>query len=264
MKLQRVEENDFSGLLAAIERDEAALVCLSEPLVEAKAFLKDVDRPLRKLIRPEADPPGTMFPSRLAIAPHLTRRVFQWSADGARVPQSVLDEALNARGKALSALMTAWTSRLMLEFGRRYSCSLPMMSGLGRRDHWVLNAIHYPALPDHQDEVRFPVHRDWGLFACYPAMQGEGLELFLEGNWVPVELKAREMLVYAGMGATLFANRLLGKPRLRAVSHRVMQRSSIGRSVLIYYVDPPRDLELPDGRPFGQFIFEQRSKIHQF
>lgn len=264
MKLESVGETEFQRLFEVLERDEVVRVSFADRLNKARALLSTIEPVLRSNIDLGEDAPATMFPSRLSIAPHLERRVVQWSADATRSPNTPNDRALIEVGTEVCAFLTSWAGRLMTEFTTRYSQPYNAAKGLQRQDAWVLNAIHYPALPDHQDEPRFPTHRDWGLFACYPAIKGKGLELFLDGAWQPITLGSGEMLVYAGMAATLFTKRLLGNRLLRAASHRVMQRSMRGRSALIYYIDPPRDVALPDGRPFGQFLFEQRQKIGQF
>ncbi len=263
MGLKLIDPTDLVRVLECLEQDEAVKVRVSEKIVEARSLLLGADQRLRSANDLGQDPPDTMFPSRLAGAPHLDRRVVQWRADRSFPPTVIGDHAIVEKGMGVCAHLTGWAGRLMTEFCVRYSVSADTTKKLVSPEAWRLNAIHYPALLDYENEVRFPAHRDWGLFACYPAIEGEGLELLLNGRWEPVGLAPGQMLVYAGMAAPMFANRLLGERSLRAASHRVMQRTENGRSALIYYVDPPRDLILPGGNTFGQFLANQRQKIGQ-
>lgn len=252
----------FDQMAQALFDDGVVLVHEPGLVREAEEVLKSLIQPLATLSMDDPEEPKTMFPRHLSIAPQLSRQVLQFYTDIDRHPPSASVRPWLGRAYPVQKRMEVFASALLVEIGQRCGFSDALIRDLVNREEWVLNAIRYPLLAEEElPAERFPAHRDWGLLTLYPAIGGDGLEVFVGGRWQRINASSVSgslMLVYAGTTLEL----LTGK-RIRALSHRVMNYVSRARTALIFYADAPRAMPMSQGRTVGDYIDSMLLRIKQ-
>lgn len=201
----------------------------------------------------------TMFPESLASNPSAKRRVIQRFVQND--PSSSTPEDI--RSVQDSMLELTFMMSNVAEFLIGHICFVHKLEAYGQdlRDpsEWVLNVVHYPFNAGEKGKVLFPAHKDWGTLAIYPFIEGEGLEVSLDGkNWEPVIPPENAMLCYAG-------DILQRVSPIQALLHRVVQPTNEtgGRTSCIFYADTHRAMALPTGETVGDVIDAKLRKIGQ-
>ncbi len=197
----------------------------------------------------------TMFPNTINTLPGASRKVIQRYVTR---PVSV-GEPMDSLSDFLSEETEKLAQEILGFAASRYNWSEQTVKDLAVKDEWVLNIANYPFTEERDNKLLFPAHKDWGLMAIYPYIDGPGLEVYQE-DWVPLELPPECLFCYAG---DIFTKITDGK--VKALLHRVTQPSGLrgSRTSVIFYSDPTRDMMLPDGQTVGSIIDSKLRKIGQ-
>lgn len=248
---------DSMGIAQEIMDRQYALVDTGEAAPPAREMLRLCDLHLRSDAYRPAEDLKTMFPVRLAGSKGRERGVLQFF-DGRAAPDGAPEYAAGLEPMVAGPSRNL-CHRLLTAFNQSGALPDAAMHALQEdKREWVLNAIRYAGERGQDGQTQFPWHRDWGLLATYPAMNGAGVQYKDGKRTVTYDPPPRAMLVYAGRTLTEMSGR-----RIPALSHRVLQLSELGRGVLIYYADAPRGLTMPDGRTVGAFMDANLRQIGQ-
>ncbi len=224
----------------------------------------------------------TMFPESLQQLPDAKRNVLQVYGDPLRRPEKE-DPRSAALRDILGAVMEEladYADNVLTEILHHYEIGVRLPAELRREDEWSLNVAHYPCFGKKKGDILFPAHKDWGLLALYPATPGPGLEVEdTRGETVKlVELVVPPKMMFLYAGDIL---RRVTSGKIRPLLHRVvapfdrpplscfspadLERvgTESGRTSMIFYVDPPRDVVLEDGMLIGEIIDSKLRKIGQ-
>lgn len=205
----------------------------------------------------------TMFPTKIASLADKERQVIQQYV--MRLP-AVKDPTLLTSISEL-IVYTKYEAIDILKLAKqKFQWSDSLYLDVSNRNEWSLNIAKYPFIENKVGDVLFPAHKDWGLFAIYPFVNGAGLEVVTGnkaggyGGWQPVVIPEGTVFCYAG---DIFPQITEGK--IPALSHRVVQPISQtgSRTSIIFYVDPIRDMILPSGEKIGNIIDSKLKKIGQ-
>lgn len=215
----------FDEVLAALEQNGAAYVQLSkDATTDLSALLRDMTAFLDRQPVSESDAdPQTMFPARLATEPEMPAR---------KVVQLYAERRPGCPNVRRLLGEDLWAN-FFLTLIETERWAQDLMAAAANR--YGFNAALYRQLR-RIDE--------WSLNAIqYVSIPPNG-----DGR----------MLVYGGAVLQKFT---CGK--ITAARHHVKQKSPHNRNVILYYVDPPRDLLLPDGRTVAEFMERKLRKIGQ-
>jgi isopenicillin N synthase-like dioxygenase len=159
----------------------------------------------------------------------------------------------------LSSEVEGLSERILEQAKDHYAWNEQTMKDLFLKDEWVLNIANYPFTEERKDQLLFPAHKDWGLMAIYPYIDGPGLEVYVN-EWTPLELPLNCLFCYAG---DIFTRITDGK--VKALLHRVRQPPEVtgSRTSVIFYADPAREMILPNGTTVGSIIDSKLKKIGQ-
>lgn len=247
-------------LLAALETDRAAYLDIGT-LADFPGALDLFEQHLLSVGRPPQDAETkTMFPEKLANAEELPpRRVLQFFAKPELHVAPEAPKPLLVLGDVAEYVIRTMAQKLVAAAVDRYCLDSETAALVQSTDEWSLNVVQYVSVPGRDGQMSFPTHLDWGLFSLYPCIGADGLEVEVDGEFVSVPGSSDgRMLVYAGS----VLNKISGG-RVKAARHHVRQKTMGPRTVLLYYVDPPRGMRLPDGRTVGEFIDAKLRKIGQ-
>ncbi len=105
----------------------------------------------------------------------------------------------------------------------------------------ILRLLHYPPIPDGADpnSIRAAAHEDINLITILVAANGAGLELLdRDGNWLPVETDADNLIVDAGDMLARVANDVIP-----ATTHRVVNPKgpNVSRYSMPFFMHPHPD-----------------------
>lgn len=108
----------------------------------------------------------------------------------------------------------------------------------------ILRLLHYPPIPDDADPncIRAAAHEDINLITILVAANGAGLELLTrEGEWLPVETDADNLIVDAGDMLARATNDVIP-----ATTHRVVNPSgpNVSRYSMPFFMHPHPDAVL--------------------
>lgn len=200
----------------------------------------------------------TMFPTKLGSLPKAERQVIQRYINR---PFNINNIELENKLKTLSKTTELLCKQLLSVAASRYRWTLSQVSDLTIQDEWALNVARYPFKDGEAGQMLFPAHKDWGMMAIYPYIQGQGLEVYLNGEWQECNVPEGYLFFYAG---DIFTSVTNGK--VPALLHRVRQPESTqdkSRTSIIFYVDPVREMILPSGQKVGDIIDSKLRKIGQ-
>ncbi len=250
----------YEDLVRALTEDGGVFIRVKTMSKIGSIVLADMDRVLRGL---DACPPleeKTMFPEALSYAPDAKRKVIQAFVArepdlGDRVEPTVVTEARRSMAP-LVKLMVPVAQTILEETVRVHNIEAP---ALLEKTEWSLVSMYYPFIAGGKGRVLFPAHKDWGTLAIYPSILGSGLEVAPDGKtYEPLVLPPDCMFCYAGD--------ILGRlSPIKPLLHRVVQPddSEAGRTSMIFYADPPRDMVLPGGTLVEDIINGKLRKIGQ-
>lgn len=221
-----------------------------ETFLTAKAVF-DSKQPL-----PELDE-KTMFPSSVGTLPGAQRRVIQKYLVR---PLGIDNETLNSLISSLTYGVGFLAEDILHAAGQQYGWSENTMQNLYNIEEWSLNIANYPFTKEREGQLLFPAHKDWGLMAIYPYVDGEGLEVYIDGKWQDLALPDECLLCYVG---DIYTRLTDGKTK--SLLHRVKQPSGQApdRTSTIFYIDPIRSMTLPDGTTVESLIDSKLKKIGQ-
>jgi isopenicillin N synthase-like dioxygenase len=228
---------------------------------EARELLREADLVLRGL---EECPPldaKTMFPSSLATNAATKRRVIQRFVYPVPPAPNTPREVVAIQDRMLSITKQMHNAALIVvtDICKDHRVSDQVYRDLRDPTEWVLNIAHYPFNAGEKGQVLFPAHKDWGTLAVYPCIEGEGLEVSLDGkSWTQVQPPPDTMFCYAG-------DILQRVTPVEALLHRVVQPTNEGggRTACIFYADTSRKMVLPSGERVGDIIDGKLRKIGQ-
>jgi isopenicillin N synthase-like dioxygenase len=200
----------------------------------------------------------TMFPNTINTLPGASRKVIQ-----RYVTRPVaIEEPFDSLSDFLSELTEELAQDILGWAASRYGWSEQTVKDVTLKDEWVLNVANYPFTEERDNQLLFPAHKDWGLMALYPYIDGPGLEVYDTTNnkWTSLVLPEKCLFCYAG---DIFTRITDGK--VKALLHRVAQPSGLrgSRTSVIFYADPTRDMALPNSLTVGSIIDEKLRKIGQ-
>lgn len=199
----------------------------------------------------------TMFPTKIATLPGVERQVIQRRIYGDNNHYSdQLDHDMNLISMSLDLL----TSSLLVYMTSQYGWGPDTLDGVTDPTEWVLNIAFYPFQENKQGQILFPAHKDWGMMAIYPYINGGGLEVYLDDQWQSVVVPDNCLFFYGGD----ILSKLTGG-EIKPLLHRVVQPDNqVGsRTSIIFYVDPVRSMVLPDGQVVGDIMDAKLRKIGQ-
>lgn len=202
----------------------------------------------------------TMFPTKIESLVGVERQVIQQYLN--KDPCSS-NEKLQLAIDELAFISCTIIEDLIYLAKERYNWSDKIYDDLSNQNEWTLNIARYPFLDNQAGQILFPAHKDWGLLAIYPFIQGAGLEVFVgpATHWQPVEVPSGTVFCYAG---DIFSRLTNGK--VPALLHRVVQPEATrekSRTSIIFYADPIREMVLPNGEKVGDIIDSKLKKIGQ-
>lgn len=252
-----IELKDVSGIVQALEEHQGVFIKspeLSKLGKETFLAAKTVFDSNQKL--PELDE-KTMFPSSVGTLPGAQRRVIQKYLVR---PLGIENETLSSLINALSYSVGFLAEDILDAAGKKYVWDAHTMNSLFNIEEWTLNIANYPFTKEREGQLLFPAHKDWGLMAIYPYVDGEGLEVYIDGKWQDLVLPDECLLCYVGDIYTRLTN---GKTK--SLLHRVKQPSGQAqdRTSTIFYIDPIRSMILPDGTTVENLIDSKLKKIGQ-
>jgi len=194
----------------------------------------------------------TMFPNTISTLPGASRRVIQRYVTH---PNSV-GEPFDSLADFLSEVTDELATNILGWAASKYGWSERFFV----KDEWVLNVANYPFTEERDNQLLFPAHKDWGMMAIYPYIDGPGLEVYTNDQWSPLVLPEKCLFCYAG---DIFTRITDGK--VKALLHRVAQPAGLrgSRTSVIFYADPAREMVLPDGKTVGSIIDSKLRKIGQ-
>lgn len=205
---------------------------------------------------PELDA-KTMFPTKIASLPGVERKVLQRRVYGDNNSYSPgLDHDMNLVSMTLDLL----ASSMLISMATKYGWDTKTKSNIVDPTEWVLNIANYPFQDGKAGQVLFPAHKDWGTMAIYPYIKGGGLEAYVDNQWQSVEVPENCLFFYGGD----VLSKLTGG-EVKPLLHRVVQPADqVGsRTSIIFYVDPIRDMILPDGQIVRDIMDAKLRKIGQ-
>lgn len=200
----------------------------------------------------------TMFPSTINTLPGASRKVIQRYVTR---PFPIQDEPLNYLTKDLCLESQNLADFILNNASFHYKWSLQTIEDLiANRDEWVLNVANYPFTKECDSQLLFPAHKDWGLMALYPYIDGPGLEVYINNEWQALVVPEDCLFCYAGDIFTRVSDK-----RVPALLHRVVQPPQLvgDRTSIIFYADPVRTMVLPNGQVVGDIIDSKLKKIGQ-
>lgn len=197
----------------------------------------------------------TMFPTSVTTLPGANRKVIQ----------RYVNRLFEFRNDKLSELLSQLSNetenlsnQIILESGKIFEWSKDTINNLLVKNEWVLNIAQYEFTAGNSQQLLFPSHKDWGLFAIYPYVHGNGLEVYINKEWQSVIVPEDCTFCYCG---DIFNKITDGQ--MPALTHRVIQPSDEGsRTSIIFYVDPIREM-LVRGTTVGSLIESRLRRIGQ-
>lgn len=199
----------------------------------------------------------TMFPTKIVTLPGVERKVLQRRVYGDNQSYSAkLDHDMNL----VSMILDSLVSSIMISLSTKYGWDSKTLSNVTDPTEWVLNIANYPFQDGKEGQILFPAHKDWGTMAIYPYIKGGGLEVYVNKQWQSVEVPENCLFFYGGD----ILSKLTGG-EIKPLLHRVIQPTNqVGsRTSIIFYVDPIRDMVLPDGQIVGDIMNAKLRKIGQ-
>lgn len=199
----------------------------------------------------------TMFPTSIGTLPGAQRRVIQKYLTR---PLKFSSNTFSYIIDALSLGIGLYSARILEVARAHYNWNEQIMKDLFTTDEWTLNIANYPFTKEREGKLLFPAHKDWGLMAIYPYIDGEGLEVNINGQWQDLVLPEECLLCYVG---DIYTRLTDGKTK--SLIHRVKQPSGQApdRTSIIFYLDPIRSMILPDGTTVESLIDLKLKKIGQ-
>lgn len=210
----------------------------------------------------------TMFPTKIESLVGIERQVIQQYVSKMHSTDSFATKDVDLQNDIRELVW--WSEQLvdgiLVAAAGRYKWSDQVIDDVNNATEWTLNIARYPFEEDKAGQVLFPAHKDWGLFAIYPYIHGAGLEVLLgptvgnHGGWQWLEVPEDCVFCYAGdIFARITDNKIL------PLTHRVSQPTEHAgsRTSIIFYVDPVREMILPDGKKVGDIIDSKLKKIGQ-
>lgn len=251
-----VEAYSTSAIIDMMQ-DHSGLFLYNKALAGLGKKLYDESQPIFEAGNlPELDS-KTMFPTKIASLPGVERKVLQRRVYGDNNSYSPkLDHDMNLVSMTLDLL----ASSMLISMATKYSWDKKTKSNVTDPTEWVLNIANYPFQEGKDGQVLFPAHKDWGTMAIYPYIKGGGLEAYVDNQWQAVEVPENCLFFYAGD----VLSKLTGgevKPLLHRVIQPLGQTGS--RTSIIFYVDPIRNMILPDGQIVGDIMDAKLRKIGQ-
>lgn len=252
-----VEQRNVSNIVLALEEHQGVFIKSpelsklgKETFLAAKEVF-DSNQPL-----PELDV-KTMFPSTIGTLPGAQRRVIQKYLVR---PLSIDNERLSLQITNLSYGVGFLAEDILEAAGVYYEWDAHIMDSLYNIEEWTLNIANYPFTKEREGQLLFPAHKDWGLMAIYPYVDGEGLEVYIDGQWQSLALPEDCLLCYVGDIYTR-----LSEGKTKSLLHRVKQpgNKAPDRTSTIFYIDPIRSMVLPDGTTVESLIDSKLKKIGQ-
>lgn len=193
-----------------------------------------------ELPTPDAD---SMFPNSVETLPGASRRVIQRYVTR---PFQIQAEPLNYLTQILSEETEVLTNWIISHAYHKYGWKDTTFGAdiLDKKDEWALNIANYPFTPERENQLLFPAHKDWGMMAIYPYIDGPGLEVYINKAWTPLVLPENCLFCYVGECFTKASNL-----KISSLLHRVKQPAlqAGDRTSIIFYADPNRSTVLPNG-----------------